>query len=1171
MFNRNVLISIAVLVCVNYVVCTEKPVVDTTHGKISGKVLKTLFKNVDYYGFMGIPFAEPPVGELRFLPPKPIEPWEGILSATKEKPACVQFNNNIKKKQPLGQYGSEDCLYLDIFTPGTDKEQRTVIVFLFNDHFLNSYNKTKDYAPDFFIEEDVVVVTIAHRLSAFGFLSLENEILPGNAGLKDIVVGLEWVKANIEQFGGDPDKITLMGLQGGAAGIDLLIHSKAKHLFRAAILQSGTSWTSAYLQEDVKERAFKLGEMMNITTSSGTTLLKELTKISAENLLSRDLHSSPDDYFKTTQKSVIAFAPVVEKQPDGLITEYPEDSNEKINIPIMLGSNSRDGLETTLHYLIEPRYIAFLKKDFPVLLPRRLKFQFDPREQVFDDITEEIKEFYFPRGEINLKSLPYLITMMGDALTNYAVDYTAKVYAERSTKPVYYYHFDYYSDLSENKKNIMKYSTIEDGTGGAATGDEMCYLFKCPDLEDDYLRFEEAKTEESVMQKKMVKLWTNFAKYGNPTPDDDAVLEGLRWPSYTIENQQYLHIDKHMRIKTDLYKNRFEFWDNFIGKWEKRAVNGIVSESVNKKDDTMGGTKHFIVICVLYLVDINLADIIVETDLGKVAGIEVKSIIPNEKYHSFMGIPYGKAPVGPLRFKAPQPHEGWSDVLSAKKEKQHCTQFYLPIRNVDRYGTCGSDDCLHLSIYTPPKQPTKEEPLNYPVVIFLYNEHFRVSHNASRDYGPDFFVKEEVIVVSISHRLGAGGFLSFEDELLPGNNGLRDVILALKWVQRNIAKFGGNPGSVTLLGADGGAVLADLLLHSPKAKGLFHRIIMQSGTSWNSMYITRTPKEKAKALAKILEKSAATSTSLLAELADVPSERIAYAEPESVDADEGRITQRPTIQFGPVIEPDHPDAILTKYPEDGPLDIDIPIMIGYNSRESLELLDRYLSKPQYLTFADRDFLLAFPTRDDFRFVLNTNTYNDAIQEIKDFYLEEGYVKISKPGEYITYITDMMYFFPIDYTVRKYTNASKSQIYYYSFDYSGELNMRKNHALKGAMTIEGTWGASAGDELCYLFVCKPIKKAYQKVLADEDSEEFTVLRNMVKMWTNFAKAGNPTPPGSDFTWTPATKENKECLVISDELQIKNNLHGDRIEWWDNFTAKYKAKAVDGVIKGSKDEL
>lgn len=391
-------------------------------------------------------------------------------------------------------------------------------------------------------------------------------------------------------------------------------------------------------------------------------------------------------------------------------------------------------------------------------------------------------------------------------------------------------------------------------------------------------------------------------------------------------------------------------------------------------------------------------------------------------------------------------------------------------------------------------------------MVFEYNEYFRLSHNGTKDYGPDFFMKEDVILVMISHRLGAAGFLAFEDEVLPGNNGIRDFILGLKWLKRNINKFGGDPENITLMGVEGGAALVDILLHSPKAKGLFNRVILQSSTSWHSLYFPSSPKEKARALAKRLEISAVTSNNIMNELEGISSEKIALAEPESVHPDEGRQSQRSKIPFGPSIEPEHPDAIITRLPEDGPINIDVPIMMGYNSRESIELMERYLRKPQYLTFADRDFIFAFPTRDDYHFDFHSDIYYQALQEIRDYYFDEGYVKISQPGEFLTYIFDSMFLYPMDYAFRKYVNASNSQIYYYSFDYSGELNMRKKNVLEEAMSIDGTWGASAGDELCYLFVCKPHIKPYKKALEDEDSEELTVLRHMVKMWTNFAKSG-----------------------------------------------------------------
>lgn len=425
------------------------------------------------------------------------------------------------------------------------------------------------------------------------------------------------------------------------------------------------------------------------------------------------------------------------------------------------------------------------------------------------------------------------------------------------------------------------------------------------------------------------------------------------------------------------------------------------------------------------------------------------------------------------------------------------------MRHIDNYGFCGDEDCLHLSIHTP--DPNKDAHL--PVIVFLYNELFKVSYNASREFGPDFFMKEDVLIVTVHHRIGSLGFLGFDDDLLPGNNGLRDVILALKWLKENVGNFGGNPSRITLMGNHDGAGLVDVLLHSPKAKGLFSKAILQSGTSWTSLYFGQKPnRERAIEFSKVLEQDATSSSFLLKRLVDIDAKKLTESENYSVHADEARAIQRGIIAFGPTIEHDHPDAVITKLPDNNPLDIDIPIMIGYNSREAIEMCDRYLQRPQFLTFADRDFLVLLPIRTKYHFEIHDDVYQNVIDDIKQFYFDEGYVKISKPGEYITYLGDIMSFYSIDYTVRKYTNESKSDVYYYMFDYSGELNLRKKYTLENSVTMDGTWGAALGDELCYLFVCNKIRKVYKRLLEDEDSEEIKVIRNMVRMWANFAKSG-----------------------------------------------------------------
>ncbi|CAF4809451.1 unnamed protein product [Pieris macdunnoughi] len=569
------------LLCLNFLtVFSEPPTVATSHGQVSGKVLKTLYENKEYYAFMGIPYAEPPLGELKFLPPRDLDPWNETLIATKERPACVQFNNNIKKKQPLGEYGKEDCLYLDIFTPNTDENKRAVIVFIYSERLSNSYNKTKDYAHDFFLEEDVVVVTPSHRLGVFGFLSFEDDVLPGNSGLLDLYAALKWISKNIGRFGGDPKRVTLMGSQGGAAAVDLLIRSKAKELFNSAILQSGTSFTSMYLQESVLERALKLGKLLEIPSKKSANLLRELQGCPIANFFTQELRAVPDDYNKDMQRSLLPFGPIVEKSPNGFITKYPENTSDEYNIPLMVGFNSREGIELSLNYLLEPNFVGSLNKDFPVIIPKRVDFRFDPIDDTYIEAAEEIKNFYFKKKKFSPKSVPEFITYIGDVINAYAINAMVENYAKKNS--VYYYYFDYYSNFNQNKNDLLKLSKVNDGTWGAALGDELCYLFKCPELNQEYIKNKHEESDVWTMQKKLIKMWTTFAKYGHPTIDDnDANLE---WPKYDEESKQYLSFGHEVKIKKNLLSERFKFWDDFINKWKNRAVNGVVT-SINKKDE----------------------------------------------------------------------------------------------------------------------------------------------------------------------------------------------------------------------------------------------------------------------------------------------------------------------------------------------------------------------------------------------------------------------------------------------------------------------------------------------------------------------------------------------------------------------------------------------------------
>ncbi|CAN8013701.1 unnamed protein product [Ixodes persulcatus] len=226
---------------------------------------------------------------------------------------------------------------------------------------------------------------------------------------------------------------------------------------------------------------------------------------------------------------------------------------------------------------------------------------------------------------------------------------------------------------------------------------------------------------------------------------------------------------------------------------------------------------------------------VVYTDLGAIAGR--KLTVSGEEVDAFYGIPYAEPPVGNLRFKKSLPAKPWKEVLSATKKPKPCWQFDFPFGvNITLHyenTSIASEDCLYLSIWRPSSvcPSTGTCIANLPVVVFLYGGAFQWGDSALFLYDPANFVAlSNVVYVTLNYRLGVLGFLSSGTETLPGNYGLWDQNLALKWVQRNVGRFGGNPNDVTLNGFSAGAISAGLQAISPHSRGLFHKLILQSST-----------------------------------------------------------------------------------------------------------------------------------------------------------------------------------------------------------------------------------------------------------------------------------------------------------------------------------------------------
>ncbi|XP_037516143.1 acetylcholinesterase [Rhipicephalus sanguineus] len=245
--------------------------VNTATGCLKGTFVST--KAGPVRAFLGIPYAEPPVGPARFKRTQPKRPWAGVLNAMTLPPMCPQMPLNfnsyylVKETDPI----AEDCLFLNIYAPPTNGASgKPVVVYIHGGFF--SYGgismKLHD-ASELAARGDLVVVTVAYRLGAFGFLNMGTEDAPGNMGLHDQLLALRWIKRNANAFGGDPDQITLVGQSAGSYSVGVhLVSPRSRGLFRRAIMQSGSPFTSTL--ENSKEQARHRARVLVDTLGCGS-------------------------------------------------------------------------------------------------------------------------------------------------------------------------------------------------------------------------------------------------------------------------------------------------------------------------------------------------------------------------------------------------------------------------------------------------------------------------------------------------------------------------------------------------------------------------------------------------------------------------------------------------------------------------------------------------------------------------------------------------------------------------------------------------------------------------------------------------------------------------------------------------------------------------------------
>ncbi len=427
--------------------------------------------------YRGIPFAAPPVGELRWRAPQPAPAWSGVRQAGKFGPSCVQ-GMRTPAGSDQGPGMSEDCLYLNVWTPAKSAHDRIpVLVWIYGGGFNAGATSIPTYSGEKLARKGVVLVSIAYRVGQLGFLahpdlSAENpNHVSGNYGLLDMIAGLRWVRKNIARLGGNPDRVTIFGESAGGIAVSMLCASPlAKGLFHGAISQSGGSFgpprPTTFPGENMKRLADAERSGEAYVKSAGAASIAELRKI-------------PADKLPAGGRGRGMAWPIVDGWviPDDQYKLY--EAKRYNDTPILVGYNSDEGASFGPPKTPED-YIAAVKARYGPFAEKLLKaYPTDPAK-----VTKPARD------------------LTRDAAFGWHTWIWARLHARTGKSKVFYYYFDQHPEYPADSPRAGY---------GAPHGVEVPYVFQHLDTSNP-----QTTKQDLAISDAMATYWTNFVKRGDP-------------------------------------------------------------------------------------------------------------------------------------------------------------------------------------------------------------------------------------------------------------------------------------------------------------------------------------------------------------------------------------------------------------------------------------------------------------------------------------------------------------------------------------------------------------------------------------------------------------------------------------------------------------------------------
>jgi para-nitrobenzyl esterase len=519
MLFKNTILLLALLVLILFTIACSSPSL-TTSVEVTGGTIEGVEQD-GIFTYKGIPFAAPPVGDLRWKAPAPVQSWTGVRKVNAFCDACMQASGSMGNTAPV----NEDCLYLNVWTPAKKTDEKIpVIYWVHGGGYSGGSTSTPMYDGTGFAKKGVVMVSVAYRVGPFGFfahpeLSRESGHGSGTYGIQDMIAGLKWVKENIVRFGGDPSTVTIFGHSAGGAAISLLAASPlTKGLFHRAICMSGGSFTPL---QTSKQTGIGLGiPALKLAESTGEEFLKELgvADIKAARALSAE---DIQNKLPSGMEGGMRFRPAADEYviPNDLYSLY--EVGRFNDTPILLGHTSDEMGSFGRTENITP-----------------------------EDFEEQIKSQYGSHADAILSAYPHSTDVeatraskdiRNDSSFNWNTWAWSRLQSRKGKGKAFQYYFDYHPDSPD---------------GGSGHGNDVPHAFQTlggPMGEP---------TEEDLKLSDMISsFWVNFARSGDPNGP------GLpEWPAFSEDDQKVMIFDTAPSVRPLPILDRLKVFDSYFAR-----------------------------------------------------------------------------------------------------------------------------------------------------------------------------------------------------------------------------------------------------------------------------------------------------------------------------------------------------------------------------------------------------------------------------------------------------------------------------------------------------------------------------------------------------------------------------------------------------------------------------